>query len=388
MTDSFSDKTESQSSPAPAAEVKSMVGPMNTTFDTPAAEVRDEVEEIEEKSDSPPPPPPKAVVETTSRKGRGCGRDALLLFFSALLGAGLALLVLWGINGTLALNEREKMVVLESSQQILRSQQEQIEQKQDEQESALTSTQEQLQRADNRLEDLEARALSLEEHQENLSDELAAFYPRFTELDKTIAALQQDLSDTQVQIGKIEDQVAAVEIQLDEVEDQVAEVQEATERFDILVKGLSLLLTEINPQETPALTSEEQIPSTTPQAQADPLLELFPPQRPIPTPASDSGVIYGLAWLDSNENQIPEAGESPVAGVRVLLEDANGSVLLSMITGVDGRFAFINVEPGDYSVTAIAANGYTFTTDSIYDLTVHPGGSVEVDFGLIEPITR
>ena len=360
-------------------DAESLVGPVNATF-APLAEESSSVSDTAEtkKGDegcggSPP---------GTKHRSRGCLHDFLLMIFSALLGAGLALLLLLGINGTLDLNEKDKTIALDSSLQVLRTQQAETEQKQADQAESLVAAQEELQQINQQLKELEERAQALEENQEGLTDEIAEFYPRFTKTEENIEQLQENIKDIQTRQDEISDQVTDLADSLAEVENSLADVQKATKQFSDFLDGLTQLMLQIKPQddvESPPVSLPQE---STPQEANDSSLELFPPRRPLPTPASDSGIAYGLVWLDANENAMPDEGESPVAGVRVLLKDGEGNTLLNMISGIDGRFAFINIPPGDYHVEAIANSDYAFTTDSSYDLTIHHGGSIEIDFGL------
>ena len=70
----------------------------------------------------------------------------------------------------------------------------------------------------------------------------------------------------------------------------------------------------------------------------------------IPT---NSG-ITGKVWLDTNNDGVVDAGENGIAGVEVELTgtDINGNPItpVTVTTGADGSYAFLNLPPGTYKV--------------------------------------
>jgi protocatechuate 3,4-dioxygenase beta subunit len=60
-------------------------------------------------------------------------------------------------------------------------------------------------------------------------------------------------------------------------------------------------------------------------------------------------------WIDSNRDGRQDADELGVAGVRVELVDAGGSVLKTTTTDADGNYRFVDLNPGTYSVRFDAA---------------------------------
>jgi protocatechuate 3,4-dioxygenase beta subunit len=55
-------------------------------------------------------------------------------------------------------------------------------------------------------------------------------------------------------------------------------------------------------------------------------------------------------WLDTNKDGIQDATESGIPGVTVILYDATGVAVTSMITDQNGRYFFSNLNPGTYTV--------------------------------------
>jgi hypothetical protein len=154
-------------------------------------------------------------------------------------------------------------------------------------------------------------------------------------------------------------------------------------------------VTETTSIATPAITptAETSEPESTPAPSATPTapagqssaLELFPPRYALPTPEPGAGVIYGLVWQDANANGQPDAGEVSIPGVPVLLKDADGRALLNMVTGVDGRYVFINIPPGKYQLLARPPENRGYALPPVQTVTVAPDQSVEINFGLTIP---
>lgn len=70
----------------------------------------------------------------------------------------------------------------------------------------------------------------------------------------------------------------------------------------------------------------------------------------------DLGIYLPLAsvgdyvWIDLDKDGYQEAGEPPVAGVMVILYDANGTPVDTTYTDANGRYLFEDVQPGDYYI--------------------------------------
>ncbi len=415
MMDSPNDKSDTvqASTPSPAASVESLVGPVNATFEPlasglNAADAMETTHESEGDVDKTPtaaapatssprsvgPPPLQTPPASSEQRLPGCLHDVLLVLFSILLGAAFALILLWGVNGTLFLNDREKTSALEVALHVVRSQQETTQRQQEEQRAAIAAIQTRLQGTNDRVQELGATIEAIAEDQEKQHENVVALQTRSVEIEQAIETLRQEMVAMQDRQDIVEGEFDALSDQLNAVAEDVTSVKETAARFDRFVKGLIALVSEVAPEELRS-TTVKMTPTPTPNVDQSSLqpapqinsssLEQFPPLRPLPTPAGDSGVVFGLVWLDANENGFPDADESVAPGVRILLKDESEHVLLNMITGVDGRFAFINVPPGNYWVEAVPPDASTLTTSTIYPLTVHSGGSIEVNFGLLQP---
>ena len=65
-------------------------------------------------------------------------------------------------------------------------------------------------------------------------------------------------------------------------------------------------------------------------------------------------------WLDTNANGVQDAGEAGIAGVTVVLKNADGSTAQTTTTDSTGAYSF-TVTPGTYSVAVQTPNGYVVT---------------------------
>ncbi len=100
-------------------------------------------------------------------------------------------------------------------------------------------------------------------------------------------------------------------------------------------------------------------------------------------PTWDAGMfemasIGDYVWLDENINGIQDSGETGVVGVTVNLYDGTGTLQSTMETGADGQYHFTELVPGDYYVSFILPEGWSFspqdqgsddTVDSDADVT-------------------
>jgi hypothetical protein len=81
------------------------------------------------------------------------------------------------------------------------------------------------------------------------------------------------------------------------------------------------------------------------------------------------GSLSGHVYVDSNNDGLFQAGETPLAGVSIRLQgvDDTGAVTDHTIqTGADGRYVFAGMRPGTYSLTKVAEPaGYLKGKDTI-----------------------
>jgi uncharacterized repeat protein (TIGR01451 family) len=122
---------------------------------------------------------------------------------------------------------------------------------------------------------------------------------------------------------------------------------------------------------------------------------------PQPDPATDNnsnltvdfgffqlGAIADNVWFDVNRDGTQDASETPIAGVTVKLVDSTGTVVLSAVTGPDGKYRFDDLVPGRYTVVfdiATLPAGYVPTGRNV------GGGTTDSDAdqlsGVSSPVT-
>ncbi|MYN30222.1 SdrD B-like domain-containing protein [Duganella levis] len=121
----------------------------------------------------------------------------------------------------------------------------------------------------------------------------------------------------------------------------------------------------------------------------------------------DAGIVIKQAtvgdrvWEDANGNGVQDANEQGIDGVQVALKDSSGKVVSTVTTHDGGQYSF-TVDPGTYSVSVTAPNGYVATgagkggdaaADSDIDasgntsaITLTPGQvKTDVDAGFYRP---
>ena len=89
----------------------------------------------------------------------------------------------------------------------------------------------------------------------------------------------------------------------------------------------------------------------------------------LTSPAS----LTGVAYLDSNNNGIMDAGERPVAGVTVAI--TCGSTTQSVVTDMYGVYRFDNLPAGSYTIVETQPSGYSNGKDTVGN----KGGTASTD---------
>jgi SdrD B-like domain len=114
----------------------------------------------------------------------------------------------------------------------------------------------------------------------------------------------------------------------------------------------------------------------------------------LPDPSSISGYNY----VDANNDGIKQAAEAPIAGTLVTLSGPGLVTPLTITTGADGKYEFLNLAPGVYSVTmsqpavyndgkdtvgtGASNQGSASTNDKITGVTLTSGNvSIDNNFG-------
>ncbi len=117
------------------------------------------------------------------------------------------------------------------------------------------------------------------------------------------------------------------------------------------------------------------------------------------TPASISGRVYHDVSNDGRR----DPGEAPIAGVQISLLDAQGRVVATRETDAEGRYEFLEVPPGQYTLREQQPSGYldgidtpgkvrgktsgrSDGIDSLTSIQLNQGDvGVDYDFGELEP---
>ncbi len=414
MTDAPSETPPEAHPLADDAEV--LVGDVNTSFTPIEPEdiapvisnpAEDTAPSPTAEGDGVEPPPLQTASDSSNQKLLGCLRDILLVLISIILGAAFALTILLGLNGTLFLNDRDKTTYLEVNLKTMQNRQEEMAKRLSAQNDAIDSTEARVQTLDDTLQALDGRTQTLEVTQTRQSSDIEALQARADEIEQAAEATRQEVAAMQSSQDELAAQVAGLDDQIGDIQNDIAKFEKTAARFDRFVTGLVTLIAEVAPEEmatsatvtatTPAASSPVTATATlTPTLTAPPAVtpapaeepstpELFPPTRPLPTPAAGRSIIFGAAWLDANSNGVPDAGETVLPGVRIILQDADGNSLLSMVTGVDGRFAFINMPPGDYRLLATPPADSTLNAPDAQAVEADADERIEVDFGLTQP---
>ena len=97
-------------------------------------------------------------------------------------------------------------------------------------------------------------------------------------------------------------------------------------------------------------------------------------RTPTPTPAPAG--ISGTVWNDADGDGVIDLGEARLPGVTVTL--SNGAV---RVTNGTGGYAFLNLVPGNYSVTETDQPGFASTTPNVVAVALGPGAAAVVNFG-------
>jgi serine-aspartate repeat-containing protein C/D/E len=95
-------------------------------------------------------------------------------------------------------------------------------------------------------------------------------------------------------------------------------------------------------------------------------------------PASISGYVY----QDQSNDGVRDAGESAISGVQVDLVDADGQLVATAQTDVDGRYNFVDVAPGEYTIVESQPADFFDGLDSIGNIRGQTTGQIAADDAL------
>jgi hypothetical protein len=75
----------------------------------------------------------------------------------------------------------------------------------------------------------------------------------------------------------------------------------------------------------------------------------------------EGGAICGISFHDQNGDGAMDAGEPGLDGWVIILRDASGNVLTTATTAGNGRYCFMNLAPGRYTIAQVQLRGWTQT---------------------------
>ncbi|MFZ1594269.1 MAG: YCF48-related protein [Anaerolineae bacterium] len=130
------------------------------------------------------------------------------------------------------------------------------------------------------------------------------------------------------------------------------------------------------PTATPTVT-----PTKTPTPTNTPTATPTASPTATPTPQAGRGHVAGLVFHDLNGNGTYQAGEPPLAGAVIWLQQADGTPLLDMTTGADGLYGFRDIDAGAYRLEETDPPGFTSAPGSnLVNIAVSAGQTTAHDF--------
>jgi len=109
-----------------------------------------------------------------------------------------------------------------------------------------------------------------------------------------------------------------------------------------------------------------------------------------PTQVITEGVVGGVAWHDENGDGVRDPGESPMAGITIVLRDSHHAEVARRTTLQNGSYEFASLDPGSYLLTKEDPPGYICTRPpgGTYAFYLSAGQRLtDFDFGFALPTT-
>ena len=99
--------------------------------------------------------------------------------------------------------------------------------------------------------------------------------------------------------------------------------------------------------------------------------------------------IRGTKFVDANRNLLRDTDESPITGATVFVDIDRDDILDDgepiCITGSDGSYIFIDMQPGSYIVRSVPGTGYSRSSPNTVGGTIWPTGTSNPATGLVTP---
>ena len=136
-------------------------------------------------------------------------------------------------------------------------------------------------------------------------------------------------------------------------------------------------LSEAADDDEPAISMEDAPPAPVVSIASGTVL-------PAIDPAASSAIICALLFDDINQNRLQEVGEPLLAGGTLTLHSTNGVIEVYETDGTREPYCFVELAPGDYTLSASAPDGYGMTTPEQLRVRALPGVNVNLAFGAAE----
>jgi len=249
---------EAEAAPEPEAEGEAL-SEAEAEPEPEAEEALPEAEEeaIAEEPAAAPEPRPPELVEVRTVHDIGWGRTLFVGLLGALLGAALALLVLYVVNGYTLDFRTASERALQAEAYRLQTEVDALDERLGAVEGQMAVLQELKPLVEEARADLEA-----------LSRDLSATSVALDNVRQEFTNMREDLDGLTGQVGTLDERLRSAEAQVADMEEQVTALTQAAERFDAFLEGLRQLLTET-----------EQPVKVTPR----PMTTVIPLPTPTPT---------------------------------------------------------------------------------------------------------
>jgi hypothetical protein len=99
---------------------------------------------------------------------------------------------------------------------------------------------------------------------------------------------------------------------------------------------------------------------------------------PVTPPSGGLAEVHGMAFTDANNNGVFDSGDSPLAGVPILLVGSSATTT----SGADGTFGFTGVAVGMYTLCAVGGQSQSTPSGGPVCPTGSSGYAIEIPAAL------